>query len=179
MSQYLKQKEKCFWKSCYIYRRVFTRAFQNILWLWFIRCCFCGLHCTNSWFSLSDDFPSWEYIVLWQFCGLFHKSFHLSSLCDAFCSIPREALLPAQCRALLRGIWKLHALGESVTVYQFFPSFHRNAVAVKWGSQNKYFSVLIGFQVLVWVSFFLFFFSVAKHLILSCEGACLWQSSAS
>lgn len=79
MSQYLKQKDKCLRKSCSLHRLVFTRMLKNILWLWFIPWCFYTfLHCTNSWFSLSDDFPSWDAIALRKFSDLFHKSFHLS-----------------------------------------------------------------------------------------------------
>lgn len=79
MSQYLKQKDKCLRKSCSIHRLVFTRMLKNILWLWFIPWCFYTfLHCTHSWFSLSDDFPSSDAIALRKFSDLFHKSFHLS-----------------------------------------------------------------------------------------------------
>lgn len=79
MSQYLKQKDKCLRKNCCIPSLVFTRMLKHILWQWFIPWCFYKfLHCTNSWFSLSDDFPSWDAIALRKFSDLFHKSFHLS-----------------------------------------------------------------------------------------------------
>lgn len=58
---------------------IFAKTLKNILWVWFILgSVYKFLDCTNSWFSLSDDFPSRDSIVLQKFSDMFHKSFHLS-----------------------------------------------------------------------------------------------------
>lgn len=135
-------------------------CYKIILWLWFIPWCFYKfLHCTNSWFSLSDGFPSCKYIVFQTFSDLFHKSFHLSSCVMLSMFKPVSILSPSSVPALMHGwapswmkpcclqttkcfpeaVWKLHASGESAIVYQFFSIFHRKAEAVKWDHQEKYF----------------------------------------
>lgn len=124
---------------------------KNILWLWFIPWGFDKfLHCKNSWFRLSDDFLH-ETIGLGKFSDLFHKSFHLSlhvmlSVFKAVSILPSssrrallcggapsytEALLPADCKTLLRGNRWRHASGADAVFHHVFSASPRNAVTVR------------------------------------------------